>query len=1288
MPLDTGTVTVPELRSLTHCLNAQGQVDALEKFLSQVSDSNLQPIANAINVLVAEQPQYLYALKIAYQNAEQNGNLAVLEQTLASLLSSSAKNAALVKIVQKLSDPLVNTLLNPSLSISEDGIFTILSSNAYQRLGQEVLQTDGLKRLLSACLHYINAKDSKPIQALYHYVSDNSLDTSWTNLMSQSEQYHVQNIAHFFEWLATDDHYGILSRSIRDESKNPISCFNGAKTIPNIMTAVMPEITALDANQVKHFFTHDHKNLYLFGHGYCEFPFQATDVIKLVGEATEVKGFDEVFTLAKPLFNHPDFIAFMGSEAAERFISEIGPLAKTHFFEDLFTLATLHLKSPLSNHGDEIASLLDQVFKPLNDSDVQTLVDFFSPILNAQAGYGAQASQALDQISLGFPDITPHLSSDIRGALRTALKHVLVTPSLSPVLDLADQLIGLGKLNGILDQAINYLARLFEKGKMTASSMSIAIQADAIPSHTYVLNKITDTKVPADPCGDINYEWVFTQYSSQNSSAYLQYLNAIQNCVDPTQTFASFKDFIEYSISQGNYNFVLKEQAGALNTLFAIDSDLAFTSMDDFLKITQNDSNSLKALVGIGSSSLKAVKDSYLKKNDLRAYLATLLADPTVYQVAGELTDKIPERTRSSLPTIDLPNLATVDAFVTRKQTLKGVPVEDAVKAIMLHYCPSLDPQDADCDVDEDQVTLYQQSPKLLFQQIAHEELDSPQSWLHPKMSPNWIHETRHPQEVSEFEFHLNPTLHLNKNAPQAPQAIINTLTRLNTDHINLSKFLSERATRVILIPYIIAVPEFPSKNKREYHDRIRLRLLNDLDRLELISINADFKALGLVSNFGLGLLREVALSWGDEKPENRPQSLSKYIDPSTSKTLLQVKEYIDAEMSKYDKSAIQVLGNCDPRGRGFLGRFFANQICNAEFADISARLFNLRFLISLLQDELPPQNGGKGGLFFLRDLFYSLYDANSNSQRNQFSNGVLFPKECFNNPVSASDADPKCQSDLLGFVPRIAHLGLLHEASIAILQAQDHPVNAIASLLQRAVLRTDLTTRFVSTFSQDAGLQMVTDSVEFGFQAPLGTGKNLGLLAQLISIPADLNWSNLAFDLALQDPHFPSQNEALMNSLLETDATSFVPRLDHWLLDQKLPVPRLLELLSQKLTPAARNDIVNLLIDLTPQSQTLANDITAAKNVPELETPLLKQDAHLWAGKFANPAHAHVRQDLSQWTLHSDFDEFCGVFSDSTFTTKAYNFLESVKHNPDARAFFDSCQNLLNAKEAPLASH
>jgi hypothetical protein len=160
------------------------------------------------------------------------------------------------------------------------------------------------------------------------------------------------------------------------------------------------------------------------------------------------------------------------------------------------------------------------------------------------------------------------------------------------------------------------------------------------------------------------------------------------------------------------------------------------------------------------------------------------------------------------------------------------------------------------------------------------------------------------------------------------------------------------------------------------------------------------------------------------------------------------------------------------------------------------------------------------------------------------------------------------------------------------------------------------------------------------------------------------------------------------MNSLLETDATSFVPRLDHWLLDQKLPVPRLLELLSQKLTPAARNDIVNLLIDLTPQSQTLANDITAAKNVPELETPLLKQDAHLWAGKFANPAHAHVRQDLSQWTLHSDFDEFCGVFSDSTFTTKAYNFLESVKHNPDARAFFDSCQNLLNAKEAPLASH
>ena len=100
----------------------------------------------------------------------------------------------------------------------------------------------------------------------------------------------------------------------------------------------------------------------------------------------------------------------------------------------------------------------------------------------------------------------------------------------------------------------------------------------------------------------------------------------------------------------------------------------------------------------------------------------------------AEVTGTKPTRTRSSAPTLDLMNLTNINAIVTEETRLNNARVEDAVKAIMMEYCPSLDITQADCDIDSDQVALYRQSPKLVYQQAAREELASSQSWLHPQL--------------------------------------------------------------------------------------------------------------------------------------------------------------------------------------------------------------------------------------------------------------------------------------------------------------------------------------------------------------------------------------------------------------------------------------------------------------------------------------------------------------------------------------------------------------------------
>jgi hypothetical protein len=1273
------TFSVDRIRELTHCLNTHNEIDALDNLLSAVPDSDLQPVADFINIIISEQPKYLFALKETYDHAKTTGDLSAVEKTLSDILADSQKNAAVVEVAKKVSTPLTNFIFDRDVHGNLSSIYVMLRSIAFQRLGNENFQANGLNNLLLAVAHYAQASDAQSLDKLYGYLANNNLDATWTSMIATSEQAHVRNIAHFFEWLVSNGRYALLSSSIHQMTTEPVTCFNGGSNVKDALAGVIPTLTRMSAADVTEYFKHDIKNLYLTGQGYCQFPFSAGAAMKLAEEAVAQPGFAETWSLVGPLLNDPNFVSFLGSSASSQFMTALAPFTSQHFFEDFFTLITLHLQNPITTNGAKVAVFLDSSLKSINDADVNTLISFLSPVLNANEAFAAKLTKKLYSIGFGFPALSPTLTDSMRSGLMTSVRDFIWRPELSPVLDLGASLINSAKLDGLIDQALTYLQAVFQRGSFAYQPPLPKDPSNAtLPSARYLIEKLGSIATVVSPCDSLVYDWTFSSYTAVNSASYLKEIASIQTCIDPNQTFAAAKDLITYSITAGKYPAVLSAQNSVVTTLFKTDADLTFSTLNDFLAINQGDSDTIGKILNLGSASFALIETSYLAKNDFRKTVANFISNPATYQAIAELTGPKPTRLRSSTPTLDLPNLKTVNAFISKDKSLTAAPIADALAAMMTEYCPSLDITNADCAIDPDQVTLYKQSPTELFAQIAEEELTPAQSFLHPTLSTGWTHHPIFPSQVSMFEYHLNPTLHLMRQQPQSPRALLTAVARGANDGISLNRFLQDRATRVLLIPYYYEVPNFPSFGAREYHDHIRIRILNDLDRLELIAINADFKAFGVVSNIGMGFLRSIAFAWGDVPVANRPSTLSKFVAADKVLTLKEVKEQIESEMAKYDRQLLTSLGQCNPSSHNPIARWFITGPCK-QLSDVSARIFNLRALIPLLQTELPVADGGNGGLIFLRDLFYSLYEANTDSQRNQFADGELLGSECLQNPLDFSVPLPNCQKDLLTVVSRVAHLGLLHEAGTSILQAKDNPISSVTSIIDRVVADPELNKQFVNSFSSDQGLQFLTDSVTYGFQSPIGTGKNLSMLAQLASIPKDLTWVNLAFEMIPKDMHFPSENQALIDAFLSIDSKSLDPWLDHWLADPKLPTPALINLLSQKLTPAVRNDLLTLLVELEPNSGAFAKYLVAAKNLPDLDSGALKKDVSIWATRFADPSMTATRANLSDWTLAPDFNQFCDVFSDSTLVSKAYNFLESINQNPDSKTFIDNAKQFID---------
>jgi hypothetical protein len=533
-------------------------------------------------------------------------------------------------------------------------------------------------------------------------------------------------------------------------------------------------------------------------------------------------------------------------------------------------------------------------------------------------------------------------------------------------------------------------------------------------------------------------------------------------------------------------------------------------------------------------------------------------------------------------------------------------------------------------------VITYRQSPEVLSDRIVTEYLESYQSWIHPNDSKKWDYQKSGRKSVSSIEYHLNPLIHQIRNRPDAIEGAFDFLKETRKRGTNLGMFLKEKADRFTVVPYYFQNGSYPDL-RFEFHPTARIRVLNDLDRLELLAINSDFKPFGWLKNFGMGFIREIATSWGDEPVSKRPQF-------GTSETLAEARLSIRRQHQRYESEILRRLGNCKSVSDEDESFF---RVCNAELSDIQARIFNLGLLLDMMDS---PSN-----MVFFRNLFYGFYGRNKPEQKDLFVDGVKEQREC----ILENTPDERCNADLLHLVPRITRLGLLHQTGLALAAGNTLATDAVVRILDHT-LDWNLEKQFSEFLASRPAETAVRDLLPILLKSKANELRKLSSMLSTVSLVQGPGYLHFGIELANSNPHLIGAYEPTILHFFKTIETKkTMPLFQDWL-----------NLASRKMNSEIAKETSLILkdwVDTQDELQFLMD---------QWSTP---ESALHWIRLFSEPSRQKQRDQLASWVSGTMLNDFCDVFSDPQTVNKAYNFFESSNQNNGALQLIAECRRFLH---------
>jgi hypothetical protein len=412
MDLSSAKLDAPTLRAFTHCLNSNHALDPMDQMLSELSDKDLEPIADAISDYILTQAPTLYQLDQSYQHLISSDKVDATFANIASLLDHDDFIAQSITLLKDLAyqqssfpmslfksptvDPQILAALQylaPKVTAGNVGTgidvgMTIAVAPAFQSL-QAKFRPSGshgrsLETLTDLFLAYVQDQSGTPVEvgkrALQEIVPGD-LFRAVDETIGGSSPAHLQT--------GTDRMASVMKVSFESGGQLfdglsslfstlhvPIQCLRDTQTVPDGILFAMGEIARQNSSDVANYLESTHPLTILSVRPLCNYPDALVTYFPYLTQLADTSAMEPAADLLKALYRpvlaasdsapavHPLanlFVDAVSESAIKKLIPVFSELNDRDTWDDILLLATLPKEEDRADIGNAVQYLLNPI---------------------------------------------------------------------------------------------------------------------------------------------------------------------------------------------------------------------------------------------------------------------------------------------------------------------------------------------------------------------------------------------------------------------------------------------------------------------------------------------------------------------------------------------------------------------------------------------------------------------------------------------------------------------------------------------------------------------------------------------------------------------------------------------------------------------------------------------------------------------------------------------------------------------------------------------------------------
>ena len=1040
------------------------------------SNGRLQAIVNMLNRYLISDRSLLYQMDQTYLTLAGKQilnetffhfgrlleNTDFISSSLTLLHEAYSKNATQRKKILEAIEKLSSKVTPDNTAILLDLLIALTNAPSFSALQKRLLiegqhQRDFNRDLIYPLFSYLRDKDPKHVplvKTLVQEIGSGKLYKVSDRLLGRKEnelRHGVPRVATLFKTLfmrgfdrTTDSTVdGALINGITSlyhYLHRPVECFNGAASVWDTDLNMIRELAKKDSRESAEFYKRQNLLILIGTNSFCDYPPEASRYYPSMIQLSDTPAVDTSTDIVKYLYDEGlsgvlvDLLADTGSDlpggpaensaGVKVIFPLLAELTEKNIWDDLFYFATSptdHHRATINRIFNFILTAPDPIFDTLSDSMLQSTPESFYRFIISFKPFFADntpmIAPALSGLRKSFyaNDAFPVINL-IQNMMATASENESYFETLFQIAQMQEfrdfvKMSSEMAKDGRLTEVLGSLLAIFRQYAST-SSTPITVNTSQPRFHTLRRHNLSSTNTApseffhlswddSDPCRKLDITTPFYRYTDEQIENYVLCFNKNQEHKD-VQSAISFLKHTKIKNSDENYfDLVIK-------IIQKLATKLNQDQMNDFVGrwLQWSDPGKNEKFYDLLDVLPFWINEDFHGQSNTQRESGPVLK--AFLNGVQEILSKVPRSFRHLFNTIgkiiDRDDLPLLLKYAENIQIENKPLIERKFNPIALS---------SHVEQLADWVRTYE--PKKDPIKRAYEIFDE----YNNAITNNDLvdNKPRRSWKKEEFNRLLDPLLIKMADPKQSvkekplSQALLNVMKKFGIDPSDnsnelpsLVQWLRERSHDYTPILYF-----YPGESC------LRVRLVNTLDRFELLLLNANF-SLGTDNNFALDFLRQLGEAWGDEPYEKWPVEIQKKYQNKKPLTFAEASQNIQ----KMLETSERWIGYPKPKKQC---RHYENPVTVPLPSSFStkARVFNLRQVFSVITENTPGvDHPNAGGIKVLRRLFFELHSSSPKNKRGA--------DDGWNNNLSV--------------VTRLVELGLMRQVSRLMMQFPQVPVH------------------------------------------------------------------------------------------------------------------------------------------------------------------------------------------------------------------------------------------------------